>query len=192
MTEWRRIEISTVGYGENRKRGITLEKIKISKKEKFHFLRVTSRVLCPNFKSLAQTVSPVAMTHTHTYSHRPNTEEILLYFWLFISKFGSKIGGFQLKKKVAQDTPRTNENVDVNQFVKTAFWGVFLRTTRQTNRKVRISFIRGTFSRWLYSNFFRCIILGYLSNNLFKEEEISLSGTFFLWYLLYINHCISD
>ena len=97
-----------------------------------------------------------------------------------------------LKKKVAQDTPRTNENVGVNQFVKTAFWGVFLRTTRQTNRKVRISFIRGTFSRWLYSNFFRCIILGYLSNNLFKEEEISLFGTFFLWYLLYINHCISD
>ena len=54
--EWRRFEISTVGYGENRKRGITLEKIKISKKEKFHFLRVISRVLCPNFKSLAQTV----------------------------------------------------------------------------------------------------------------------------------------
>ena len=53
----------------------------------------------------------------------------------------------RFKKKVAQDTPRTNENVGVNQFVKTAFWGVFLRTTRQTNRKVRISFIRGTFSR---------------------------------------------
>ena len=31
-------------------------KIKISKNKKFHFLRVTSRVLCPNFKSLAQTV----------------------------------------------------------------------------------------------------------------------------------------
>ena len=26
------------------------------------------------------TVSPVAMTHTHTYSHRPNTEEIFFYF----------------------------------------------------------------------------------------------------------------
>ena len=88
MTEWRRIEISTVGYGENRKRGITLEKIKISKKEKFHFLRVTSRVLCPNFKSLAQTVQAVAMAQTYTqtdrqtdtYSHEPNTEESLLYF----------------------------------------------------------------------------------------------------------------
>ena len=31
-------------------------KIKISKNKKFHFLRVTSRVLCPNPKSLAQTV----------------------------------------------------------------------------------------------------------------------------------------
>ena len=54
--EWRRFEISTVGNGETLKWGITLEKIKISKKEKFHFLRVTSRVLCQNFKSLAQTV----------------------------------------------------------------------------------------------------------------------------------------
>ena len=30
--EWRRFEISTVGNGKTRKRGITLEKIKISKK----------------------------------------------------------------------------------------------------------------------------------------------------------------
>ena len=67
---------------KNRKGTITPEKKQKIKKRKIYFLRVTSRVLCPNFKSLAQTVSPVAMTHTHThtYSHRPNTEEIFFYF----------------------------------------------------------------------------------------------------------------
>ena len=78
--EWQQFEISTVGNGENRKRGITLEKIKISKKKKIVFLRVISRVLCPNFKFLAQTASAVAMTPTYTYSHEPNSEESLLYF----------------------------------------------------------------------------------------------------------------
>ena len=34
--EWRRFEISTVGYGENRKRGITLEKNQLKKRKK-HF-----------------------------------------------------------------------------------------------------------------------------------------------------------
>ena len=41
-------------------------------------------MLCPNLKSLVLTVSVVAMTQIHrqtyTYSHIPNTEEILLYF----------------------------------------------------------------------------------------------------------------
>jgi hypothetical protein len=37
MMEWQQFEISTVGNGENRKRGITLEKIKISKKNKLFF-----------------------------------------------------------------------------------------------------------------------------------------------------------
>ena len=68
MMEWRRFEISTVGNGKNRKRGITLEKIKISKKKKIDFLRVTSRVLCPNFKSLAQTMLAGAFGHTHIHS----------------------------------------------------------------------------------------------------------------------------
>ena len=45
---------------KNTKRGITLEKIKNSKKKKNQFWRVTSRVLCPNFKFLAQTVLAVA------------------------------------------------------------------------------------------------------------------------------------
>ena len=44
----------------NTKRGITLKKIKNSKKQKKSFWRVTSRVLCPNFKFLAQTVLAVA------------------------------------------------------------------------------------------------------------------------------------
>ena len=65
--EWQRFEISTVGNGENRKRGITLEKIKISKKKIYIFLRVISRVLCPNFKFLAQTASAVAMTPTYRH-----------------------------------------------------------------------------------------------------------------------------
>ena len=67
--EWQQFEISTVGNGENRKRGITLEKIKISKKKKIVFLRVISRVLCPNFKFLAQTASAVAMTPTYRQTH---------------------------------------------------------------------------------------------------------------------------
>ena len=37
-----------------------MEKIKNSKKQKKCFWRVTSRVLCPNFKFLAQTVWAVA------------------------------------------------------------------------------------------------------------------------------------
>ena len=67
--EWQQFEISTVGNGENRKRGITLEKIKISKKNNI-FLRVISRVLCPNFKFLAQTASAVAMTPTYRQTDR--------------------------------------------------------------------------------------------------------------------------
>ena len=49
---------STVGYGETRKKGHNSAKNQNFKKKikKNHFLRVTSRVLCPNFKSLAQTV----------------------------------------------------------------------------------------------------------------------------------------
>ena len=68
--EWQRFEISTVGNGENRKRGITLEKIKISKKNNNIFLRVISRVLCPNFKFLAQTVSAVSMAPTDRQTDR--------------------------------------------------------------------------------------------------------------------------
>ena len=44
MMEWRQFEISTVGNGENQKRGIKKRNLK-----KNRFLRVTSRVLCPNF-----------------------------------------------------------------------------------------------------------------------------------------------
>ena len=69
--EWQQFEISTVGNGENRKRGITLEKkTKFQKKKKNIFLRVISRVLCPNFKFLAQTASAVAMTPTYRQTDR--------------------------------------------------------------------------------------------------------------------------
>ena len=72
-----------ITLGKNQK----IKKIKISKNKKFHFLRVTSRVLCPNFKSLAQTVSPVAMTHTHTHTHTHIVTDQTLRKSFFTSDF---------------------------------------------------------------------------------------------------------
>ena len=35
--------------------------------------------------------------HTHTYSHEPNSEESLLYFWLFMSMFCVNRIGLEVK-----------------------------------------------------------------------------------------------
>ena len=67
---------------------------KFKKKQKKGFWRVTSRVLCPNFKFLAQTVWAVAQKLQFLQYKIKKTEE---YLTLLLTKdlFGSKIGGFQ-------------------------------------------------------------------------------------------------
>ena len=88
---------------KNTKRGITLEKIKNSKNKKKLFWRVTSRVLCPNFKFLAQTVLAVAQKLQFLQSKNRGNLTLLLTKDLF----GSKIGGFQ--KTCAQKKLQVSE-----------------------------------------------------------------------------------
>ena len=63
------LKLALWAMGKTEKGHISGKKIQNSKKQYFDFWRVIRRVLCPNFKFLAQTMLAVAMTHTYRVSH---------------------------------------------------------------------------------------------------------------------------